>query len=266
MTVFAIVVTFIGASAVSIAAQTPTADHEQHHPGTPGAGIAANDPCAVEATPPAAMPASGMMGTPPMSGDMAGMMGQFDRMFIDMMIPHHASAVAIAEVALTRAERPEIRALAEEIIASQSGEIEQMQPWREEWFPGAPVMPMEEMMATMTGMMSEVMPSEMPGGMMGTPATMPGMGEMGMMMDMGQEMARLCATTEGFDLAFIDAMTPHHQSAIAMAQVALARADHPELRALAEEIIAAQQREIGQMQEWRAAWAGTATPAPSPTP
>jgi uncharacterized protein (DUF305 family) len=85
-------------------------------------------------------------------------------------------------------------------------------------------------------------------------------------MDMGQEMARLCATTEGFDLAFIDAMTPHHQSAIAMAQVALARADHPELRALAEEIIAAQQREIGQMQEWRAAWAGTATPAPSPTP
>ena len=44
---------------------------------------------------------------------MAGMMGQFDLMFIDMMIPHHASAVAMAQVALTRAEHPELRALAE---------------------------------------------------------------------------------------------------------------------------------------------------------
>jgi uncharacterized protein (DUF305 family) len=233
------------------AAQTPAADHEQHHPGTPDAG-AATDPCvAGVATPAAGMSQVGMMGTPPMGGDMAAMMGQFDLMFIDMMIPHHASAVAMAQVALSRAEHPEIRTLAEDIIASQSAEIEQMRLWRDQWYPDAPampMMPMEQMMAMM-------------GEMMGTPGALPGPGGMGMMMDMGQEIANLCATTEGFDLPFIEAMIPHHQSAIMMAQVTLERAEHPELKSLAQAIIGAQQREIDQMQTWRAAWLGSATPA-----
>ena len=52
------------------AAQTPAADHEQHHPGTPDAAAAANDPCvAGVATPAAGMPQTGMMmGTPAMEG------------------------------------------------------------------------------------------------------------------------------------------------------------------------------------------------------
>src|SRR5215216_3382497 len=109
------------------AAQTPAVDHEQHHPGTPAADTAANDPCfATALTPSAGMPQAGMMsGTPHMGGDMAGMMGQFDLMFIDMMTPHHASAVTMAEVAQTRAEHPELRALAQQIVESQSSEIAQ---------------------------------------------------------------------------------------------------------------------------------------------
>ena len=248
-------------------AQTPAADHDQHHPGTPAAGASASGPCAAVATPSAGTPQTGMMaGTPPMGvGDMAGMMGQFDLLFIDMMMSHHASAVAMAQVAQTRAEHPEIRTLAEDIIRSQSAEIDQMHAWRDQWFPGAPAMPMDQMMGMMTGMMGEMMPGEMPGGMMGTPGAMPGPVGMGMMMDMGQEIARLCTTTEPFDLVFIDAMIPHHQSAIVMAQVALARSEHPELKALAQAIVDAQQREIAQMQEWRAAWSASATPTASPT-
>src|SRR5829696_7107712 len=144
------------------AAQTPGADHEQHHPGTPAADTAANDPCVAVATPAAGMPQAGMMmGTPAMgAGDMAAMMGQFDLMFIDMMTPHHASAVAMAQVAQTRAEHPELRMLAEQIIESQSAEIAQMQAWRDEWFPDAPampVMPMEQMMVMMGEMMGGMM-------------------------------------------------------------------------------------------------------------
>lgn len=239
-------------------AQTPAADHEQHHPGTPDADLtAAADPCAAgAATPAAAMPQAGMTtGTPAMGmGEMTGMMGQFDLMFLDMMAPHHASAVTMAQAALSRAERPDVRALAEEIIASQSAEIEQMASWRAQWFPDAPAMPMmpvEQMM--------EMMGAMMPAGMMGTPGVMPDPGGMGMM-DMGQELAQLCATTEGFDLAFIDAMILHHQRAIVMAQVALERAERPELTALAQGIIDAQQREIARMQAWRAAWSAAATP------
>jgi uncharacterized protein (DUF305 family) len=246
------------------AAQTPAVDHEQHHPGTPAADTAANDPCfATALTPSAGMPQAGMMsGTPHMGGDMAGMMGQFDLMFIDMMTPHHASAVAMAQVAQARAEHPELRALAEQIIASQRAEIEQMQAWRDQWFPDAPMLPMDEMMGMMTGIMGEMMPTEqMPGSMMSTPEAMPTIGAMGTMMDMEQEIGDLCATTEDFDLAFIDAMVPHHQMAVMMAQVATMRAEHPELQALAQTMIDEQQREIAQMQTWRAAWSATATPA-----
>jgi uncharacterized protein (DUF305 family) len=261
-------------------AQTPTADHAQHHPATPAAGGFATDVCAGVATPAAGMRQAGMIGTPPMgSGNMPAMTGQFDLMFIDMMMPHHAAAVAMAEIARTRAEHPEVRALAEDIIASQTAEIAQMQAWRNQWFPDASAMPMEqmagmmgEMMGEMMGgemgkmmgeMMGEMMPGEMmPGEMMGTPGSMPAAGGRGVIQGMGQEIRDLCATTENFDRAFVDAMIPHHQSAIMMAQAALERAEHPELKSLAQAIIAAQQREIDQMQAWRGAWSGAATPTP----
>ena len=53
--------------------------------------------------------------------------------------------------------------------------------------------------------------------------------------------------SEYSDERFIDAMVPHHQGAIEMAQVALGNAEHPEILALAEEIVAAQETEIGQL-------------------
>jgi uncharacterized protein (DUF305 family) len=265
--VLATILVFAAVPVNLTAAQTPAVDHEQHHPGTPAADTAATDPCLAVATPSADMPQAGMMGTPAMGGgDMAGMMGQFDLMFIDMMTPHHASAVAMAQVAQTRAEHPELRSLAADIIASQRAEIAQMQSWREQWFPDAPAMPMMPMEQMMT-MMGEMM-GETPGSMMGTPGAMPGPGGMGMgmMMDAEQEIADLCATTEGFDLAFIDAMVPHHQTAVMMAQMATMRAEHPELRALAQTMLDDQQREIAQMQTWRTAWSASVTPAASPMP
>ena len=62
------------------------------------------------------------------------------------------------------------------------------------------------------------------------------------------------ANEEPFDLAFIDAMIPHHQSAIAMAKVALEESNNPEIRGIAEDIVRAQEREISQMKEWRERW------------
>ena len=58
----------------------------------------------------------------------------------------------------------------------------------------------------------------------------------------------------------IDAMIPHHQSAIDAGQMALPQATRQEIRDLAAVIIADQQREIDQMTSWRQSWYATSTP------
>ena len=59
------------------------------------------------------------------------------------------------------------------------------------------------------------------------------------------------------DQAFIDMMVPHHQAAVEMGQIAQKRAEHEELRTLADSIVSAQGTEIKQLREWRRAWFGS---------
>ena len=57
------------------------------------------------------------------------------------------------------------------------------------------------------------------------------------------------------DVTFVQGMIPHHQQAIDMSDMILAKEGvHPEVTALAEQIKAAQQPEIDTMNGWLSAW------------
>lgn len=61
-----------------------------------------------------------------MSGMMNGEVA--DRHFIEMMIPHHKMALMMSNM-IVDSDRPEMRKLAQNILRSQSQEIDQMQGW-----------------------------------------------------------------------------------------------------------------------------------------
>lgn len=162
---------------------------------------------------------------------------EFDRQFIDMMVPHHQSATEMAKLALTRSTRPEIKTLAQAIISAQEGEIAQMKGWRKQWY-GSDQTPAMDKMPMLPGMGD-------------------GMGHGGgATMDMTKDMATL-RTADPFDRQFIDAMRDHHRLAIEAGRLAQTQGKRTEIRDLGTRIIADQQREIDQMNEWRRAWYGS---------
>jgi uncharacterized protein (DUF305 family) len=68
------------------------------------------------------------------------------------------------------------------------------------------------------------------------------------MMKMMRDMPR--EATGNADIDFMQQMKVHHQSAIDMAEVVLANGRDDEVRKLAREIIEAQRREIGEIDQW----------------
>jgi uncharacterized protein (DUF305 family) len=142
-------------------------------------------------------------------------------MFAQMMIPHHRQAVLMAELADSRATDPMVVQLAQEILAAQQPEIDQMSAWLVEWQAEVPA----------------------PGDDGGAHA---GHGMAGMLTD--EQLADLAAANgPDFDRLFAEGMIEHHAGAIEMARAVTGSSD-ARVASLAEAIIATQQREIDQLQ------------------
>lgn len=150
-------------------------------------------------------------------GEAAG--AEFDRAFIDAMVPHHEGAIEMARAAKEAGlSQPDLVKVADDILATQQEEIDQMKEWRAEWFGSSTIDP--------------------------NGAAALGLDESETGMEHG---ADTLANSSDVNTDFAQLMVTHHQGAIAMAKLAEDKADHAELKELAEAIIGAQEREIAVM-------------------
>ena len=141
-----------------------------------------------------------------------------DVAFAQQMIPHHEQAVQMADLALdTPSASSTVRALASQVKAAQDPEIRTMSSWLDAW--GAPgAGEVDHSGHDMAGMMSEA--------------------------DL-DALAR--AQGAEFDRMWLTMMIAHHEGAVTMSRTVLDSTQRAEVRALAESIVSAQQREIETM-------------------
>jgi uncharacterized protein (DUF305 family) len=152
-----------------------------------------------------------------------------DVSFARAMIPHHAQAVVMADMAQSHASDPKVKALAVDIKAAQGPEIEQMSGWLKAWGEKVPT-------AGSWDMNGHGMGSTPTGGM-------PGMMSSGQMSRLGK------ASGAPFDRMWLQMMIRHHEGAIEMARTEQNDGQSPAAVALAKKIEAAQTAEISKMQE-----------------
>lgn len=69
--------------------------------------------------------------------------------------------------------------------------------------------------------------------------------------------------SSNIDRFFIEQMVPHHEDALTMANLALTKAKHQEIKTLAKNILTSQTEEISQMNQWYGEWYGEAVPSGS---
>ncbi|MCZ4547161.1 DUF305 domain-containing protein [Rhodococcus erythropolis] len=167
-----------------------------------------------------------MSSASPASSASASSSAQFndaDVMFSQMMYPHHAQAVQMADMANGRTDNPDVLSLASAIAAAQQPEMDQMTAWLTEWGQPAPSADMGQM-----------------GGMDHSSGS-------GMMTTQDMDALRAASGPE-FDRQWLTMMIAHHTGAIEMANTEIADGTDPDAQEMARTIVATQQQEIDTMQ------------------
>lgn len=145
--------------------------------------------------------------------------------FMTNMIDHHMMAVMMGELCLGRAVHDELRQTCEQIITTQTQEIQTMQTWLSDWY-----------------------------GIAYEPSMTSGM---------ERHMAKLAAASGAeFEIMFMTMMIRHHWQAVVKASTCVSRAYHEELITTCEDIMAAQSAEIIEMRTWLCEWYGVCRNGP----
>ena len=155
-----------------------------------------------------------------------------DVAFATQMIPHHAQALMMTDMAIDRQLDQEFATLVDDIRAAQAPEIELMADWLQEW--GEPV--------------PETMRDHAHGGHDGESGEMPEMPEMEGMMTEEQLSELDQASAAEFEELWLTMMIEHHEGAVSMAETELEEGSFQPALELAGEIASSQTEEIEQMQ------------------
>jgi uncharacterized protein (DUF305 family) len=144
---------------------------------------------------------------------------QADVWFAQHMVPHLLQTAAIVDLAQDRITRPELARLADSIDRQAQGHLAKLQEWLASRGLGAY-----------------------------DPQQQPGSGK-------ETDLARL-ARVRGprFDVAFLEVMTARHRAGSKLAATEAREGGLPEIRELAQRLLAEQQAQLGKMQAWRRAW------------
>jgi uncharacterized protein (DUF305 family) len=164
-----------------------------------------------------------------------------DADFVQMMIPHHAQALRMCDLARTRARDEQVAAVARRIDAAQGPEILAMSAWLQAH--GLPV-PSRQGGQQDGGHAQgghEHGGHGSPGGGSPAMASMPGM--------LSAEQMRELAGTSGrrFDRLFLAGMIRHHRGAVQMAQSVLNQGSDLRVSEMATDVAAEQKAEIARM-------------------
>ncbi|TWG92619.1 uncharacterized protein (DUF305 family) [Nocardioides sp. J9] len=162
----------------------------------------------------------------PDAGAAEGDFSHDDVAFVQMMIPHHAQALVMSDLAPGRAESRQVKALARRISAAQRPEILTMAAWLQEKGFSVPTAADD--------------PSAYDHGEHGH-ATMHGM--------LSDEQMRALEAASGaeFDRLFLEGMIQHHQGAIEMADAVARRGSDVRVTEMAEEMVIGQGAEVDRM-------------------
>jgi uncharacterized protein (DUF305 family) len=156
----------------------------------------------------------------PMTESLKTLSGKaFEIKFMQYMIVHHQSAIAMANLVPTHTNRSELKALATDITTAQTKEVTDMTDWLSSWYHEKPL----------TDTMS-----------------VPGM--------MGEMNTLKKAKDTAFDRQFLTMMIHHHQQAVNMARLIPQKMQRSELVTLGQNIVSTQSAEIQKMQGWQKAW------------
>lgn len=164
-----------------------------------------------------------------------------EQLYIDMMIPHHVSIIALAETALPNLNDERLREMATAIVATQEAEIAELRDMRAARFGSPDPVPMDDdMLAAMHVLMPE---GDAKGHDMAAPPS-----DTAMQVDRAALIDAFCQSADP-DLAFANLTLAHHQMAVESSRGLLETTQDAELRDLAQRVITAQAAEITLLQQ-----------------